>query len=121
MPKVIKPEDDIKRLEIMESILKILGKKDGDTDVTFFLSKMDENEDKQKLIYELGGDIKKYYICGTWTCFAKDESVVKRKWLSMIKYVCKEHGKDITSGRINILDEETGKKKERMFYKIKII
>jgi hypothetical protein len=121
MPKVIKPEDNEKRVDIMEKILKILGKKEGESDVTFFLSKMDLDEEKQKLIYELEVDIKKYYICGTWTCFAKDEKVVKRKWLSMIKYICKEHGKDITSGRINILDEEIGKKKEMMFYRIKIV
>jgi hypothetical protein len=72
MPKVIKPEDDEKRLEIMDKILKILGKKEGDSDVTFFLSKMDENEDAQKLIYELELDIKKYYICSSWTCFTKE-------------------------------------------------
>ena len=29
MPKVIKPEDDIKRSEIMDKILEILGKKEG--------------------------------------------------------------------------------------------
>ncbi len=118
MPKVIKPEDNIKREQILEKILEILGKKEGDTDVTFFLSKMDTDEESQNKIYELEQEIKKYYICGTWTCFAKDENVVKRKWLSMIKYICKEHGKDITSGRINLLDEEIGKKKEMMFYKI---
>lgn len=106
MPKVIKPEDDIKRQEIMEKILEILGKKPEDTEVTFFLSKMDIDEDKQNLIYELEGDIKKYYICGTWTCFAKNVSVVKRKWLSMIKYICKEHSKTLKSTGLKIDDDK---------------
>ena len=131
MPKVIKPEDDIKRLEILNKILDILGKKEGmsdpsglrqsasgDSEITFFLSKMDLDEEAQKKIYELEPEIKKYYVCGKWTCFAKDDSIMKRKWLSMIKYICKEHGKDMTSGRINKLDEETNQKKEMMFYRI---
>lgn len=120
MPKVIKPEDNAKRDDIMKKILLILGKKPEDNEVTFFLSKMDTDEESQKLIYELETEIKKYYVCGTWTCFAKDESKVKRRWLSLIKYMCKEHNKNITSGRINILDQDTNKKKEMMFYKINI-
>jgi len=117
MPKVIKPEDNEKREAILDKILEILGKKEGDTDVTFFLSKMDTDEESQNKIYELEQEIKKYYICSKWTCFNKEKET-KRKWLSMIKYVCKEHEKDITSGRINLLDEEIGKKKEVIFYKI---
>ena len=119
MPKVIKPEDNAKRQEIMDKILEILGKKDGDDEVTFFLSKMDLDEDKQKQIYELEQDIKKYYICSGWTCFAKEKSV-KRKWLSIIKYICKEHDKDMTSGKLKETDPETGVKKEKVFYKINI-
>ncbi len=65
MPKVIKPEDNAKREAILEKILEILGKKEGevcfskqtrpggDTDVTFFLSKMDTDEESQNKIYEL--------------------------------------------------------------------
>jgi len=114
MPKVIKPEDNEKRYAILEKILEILGKKDEESEVTFFLSKMDENEDAQNRIYELEVDIKKYYICGTWTCFAKDEKVVKRKWLSMIKYICKEHGRTLKSTGLKI-DED----KCDTLYKIK--
>jgi hypothetical protein len=117
MPKVIKPEDNIKRDEIMNKILEILGKKDGDNEVTFFLSKMDIDEERQKQIYELEGDIKKYYICSGWSCFAKEKSV-KRKWLSIIKYICKEHNKDMTSGKLKETNAETGVKKEKVFYKI---
>lgn len=118
MPKVIKPEDDIKRQEIMEKILEILGKKPEDNEVTFFLSKMDIDEDKQNLIYELEGDIKKYYICGTWTCFTKEKET-KRKWLGMVKYICKEHDKDISSYRKKMKDAETDKQKDFTIYVIK--
>jgi len=106
MPKVIKQEDNAKRDAILEKILEILGKKEGDTDVTFFLSKMDTDEEAQNRIYELEQEIKKYYICGTWTCFAKDENVVKRKWLSMVKYICKEHGKTMKSTGLKIDDDK---------------
>lgn len=106
MPKVIKPEDNIKRDEILEKILEILGKKDGQNEVTFFLSKMDIDEESQKRIYELEQNIKKYYVCGTWTCFAKDENVVKRKWLSMVKYICKEHKKTLKSTGLKIDDDK---------------
>jgi hypothetical protein len=116
MPKVIKPEDDIKRLEILNKILDILGKKEGmsdpsglrqsasgDSEITFFLSKMDLDEVAQKKIYELEPEIKKYYVCGKWSCFniAKE---TKRKWLSIIKYICKDHGKTLETGNVKYSD-----------------
>ena len=119
MPKVIKPEDNAKRQEIMDKILLILGKKPEDNEVTFFLSKMDKDEEKQISIYELEGEIKKYYVCSKWACFSKEKSV-KRKWLSIIKYICKEQGKDMTSGKLKQTDAETGVKKEVVFYKLNI-
>ena len=45
MPKVIKEEDNIKRQEIINKILDILGKKDGETQIIFFLNKIDEDEE----------------------------------------------------------------------------
>jgi hypothetical protein len=117
MPKVIKPEDNAKREQILSSILEILGKKEGDTEVTFFLSKMDTDEEAQNKIYELEQDIKKYYICSSWTCFTK-EKTAKRKWLGMIKYICKEHDKEIINGKMGVKDEETDKKTWQPFYKI---
>ncbi len=118
MPKVIKPEDNAKREAILEKILEILGKKEGDTDVTFFLSKMDTDEESQNKIYELEQEIKKYYKAGAWTCFTKEKET-KRKWLGMIKYICKEHGKEITSYRKKLKDEETDKQKDFTIYVIK--
>ena len=115
MPKVIKQEDNAKRDAILEKILEILGKKEvcfnkqtrpsgeGDTDVTFFLSKMDIDEEAQNRIYELEQEIKKYYVCSKWTCFNKEKET-KRKWLSMIKYICKEHERKMDTGNIKYAD-----------------
>jgi hypothetical protein len=103
MPKVIKQEDNAKRDAILEKILEILGKKEGDTDVTFFLSKMDIDEESQNKIYELEQEIKKYYVCSKWTCFNKEKET-KRKWLSMIKYICKEHERKMDTGNIKYAD-----------------
>lgn len=103
MPKVIKPEDTPKREQILSSILEILGKKEGDTEVTFFLSKMDTDEEAQNKIYELEQDIKKYYVCSKWACFNTAKET-KRKWLSMIKYICKEHEKKLETGNIKYAD-----------------
>jgi hypothetical protein len=58
-------------------------------------------------------------VCSKWTFFAKDK-IIKRKWLSMLKYVCKEHGKELISGTLKQTDEETGLKKEVLFYKINL-
>jgi hypothetical protein len=101
MPKVIKEEDNIKREEIINKILDILGRKDEET--SFFLSKMDENEESQNKIYELEQDIKKYYICSTWPCFHISKET-KRKWLGIIKSLCKEHKIDIKTGNIKYTD-----------------
>ena len=119
MPKVIKEEDNIKREEIINKILDILGRKDGETEIIFFLNKIDE--ESQNKIYELEQDIKKYYKAGSWTCFTKDESIIKRKWLSMTKYLCKEHNINISSYRKKMKDEETEKYKDFTIYTIKIV
>jgi hypothetical protein len=119
MPKVIKEEDNIKRQEIINTILNILGKKDGETQIIFFLNKIDEDEELQNKIYELEEDIKKYYKAGSWQCFTKETT--KRKWLGMLKYLFKEHNIDISSYRKKMKDEETEKYKDFTIYTIKIV
>lgn len=112
MPKVIKAEDNEKREYIISKILEIIGiNTDNDT---FLLSKMDLDIDKQNKIYELEADIKKYYKTGKWSCFNKP---IKRKWLSIIKYLCKEHNKtlDSTSYTFNY---NTDSNKSDTIYKI---
>jgi len=112
MPKLIKPDDNIKRQDIMNKILSILDiNKDNDC---FYLNEIDI--DKKNKIYELENEIKKYYICIHWTCFCKK---TKRKWLSIIKYICKEHDKIIISYRKKIKDDITNKQKDCTIYIIK--
>lgn len=113
MPKVIKKEDNDKRKYIISNILEIIGiNKDNDS---FYLNEMDLDIDKQNKIYELEEKIRKYYICSQWSCFCKP---TKRKWLSIIKNICKEENIDMITCKIKIKDEITNTKKEKTFYKI---
>lgn len=115
MPKIIKKEDNDKREYIISNILEIIGiNKDNDS---FYLNEMDLDIDKQNKIYELEDEIKKYYICSHWSCFSKP---IKRKWLSIIKNICKEHDKTIISYRKKIKDEITDKQKDFTIYIIKL-
>ena len=115
MPKLIKPEDNIKRQEIINKLLEILDiNKDNDS---FLLSVIDSDIDKQNKIYELEDEIRKYYICSHWACFCKG---TKRKWLSIIKYICKEHNKTIINYRKKIKGDVSNKQKECSIYIIKI-
>lgn len=108
----MKQEDDIKRKEIMNKIFKILDITENND--TFLLSKMDIDIDKQNEIYKLEDDIKKYYKTGKWGCFCKP---IKRKWLSMIKYICKEENKTIDSTSYTF-NSNTETKKSDTIYKI---
>ena len=66
MPKTIN-KYTIKRNDILQKLLNIL--EISDTNKTFFLKNLDENETKQKLIIEFGSDIKKYFLCSRLTYF----------------------------------------------------
>ena len=113
MPKLIKQEDNIKRQDIINKLLDILDiNKDNDS---FLLSVMDSDINKQKKIYELEDDIRKYYLCGKWSCFCKP---TKRRWLSIIKNICKEEKINMITCKIKIKDELTNTNKEKTFYKI---
>ena len=74
------------RENIINIILEILEIKDSNN--KFFLHMLDNNITKQNMILDLVPDIKKYFICGYWTCFCKNN--VKRVWLSIIKYIMKD-------------------------------
>ena len=56
IPKTIEIND------ILQKLLNIL--EISDTNKTFSLKNLDENETKQKLIIE--SDIKKYFLCSRW-------------------------------------------------------
>lgn len=96
MPKKVNNYEN-ERILIMNKIFEILGI-NNDKNKIFSLHKLDADIEKQNQILALEDDIKKYFLCGRWTCFNKTN--VKRKWLSMIKYVAKDTNFNITSSNM---------------------
>jgi hypothetical protein len=90
MPKKVDNYDE-QRMKILMDIFNIIGITQDNN--TFSLHKMDNDIDKQNKIFELEEDIKKYFICGNWSCFKKRD--LERRWLSFIKYISKNVGYDI--------------------------
>ncbi len=88
MPKQVDKYQQ-ERNQVLSQLLEILGI-NGQNNM-FSLHKLDADIDKQGQILGLEDDIKKYFLCGEWTCFKKRETC-KRRWLSMIKYVVKDMG-----------------------------
>jgi hypothetical protein len=86
MPKSVDKYHN-ERKEVFNKMMEILGINENNN--MFSLHKIDANIEKQNQIIELENDIKKYFLCGEWTCFKKKDTV-KRRWLSMIKYVVKD-------------------------------
>ena len=84
MPKKI-DGCDLERTEILNKILQIL--EINENNKSFFLQDIDNNLEKQELIYNLEPDIKKYFITGKWNCFKTKDT--KRKWLSIIRCLLK--------------------------------
>jgi hypothetical protein len=76
------------RQEVLTKIFIILGINENNN--TFMLHELDANIDKQKQILALEPDIKKYFICGLWSCFKKID--MKRRPLSFVKNVSKDCG-----------------------------
>jgi len=88
MPKQVHKYKE-QRNNVLYQMFQILGINEHNN--MFSLHKIDEDIEKQSHILNLENDIKKYFLCGEWTCF-KRKSTCKRRWLSMIKYVVKDMG-----------------------------
>lgn len=87
---------------IVNKIFEILGiTKDKNY---FYLSDLDDNETNRNKIDELIPDVKKYFCSASWTCFSKP--LVKRKQLSMIKFVLKHTGYTFRSGKVGKLVDD---------------
>jgi hypothetical protein len=87
MPKTI-DKYTIERNNVLQKLFNIL--EISDTNKTFFLKNLDENENKQNLIFELESDIKKYFLCSRWTYFSNKNRKFKRSYLSLIKAIMKD-------------------------------
>ena len=90
------------RQEVLNKILNIVGINENKN--TFYLHELDNDKKKQDDINNLIIDIKKYFICSTWTCFCKDN--VKRIYLSIIKYIMKEMNYNMIPSRTNIKNDQ---------------
>jgi hypothetical protein len=86
MPKKI-IQYDKQRLEVLNKLFNILGI--NTTNNMFSLHKIDSSNNIQNQILELEIDIKQYFICSEWSCFKK-KNIIKRRWLSFIKYIFKD-------------------------------
>jgi len=104
------------RNEIFSKLLNILNVTDKSN--TFYLHELDGSEEKQKQIMDLVPDIKKYFICSTWTCFCKDD--VKRNYLSIIKYMMKDMGHKMVSARAFVKDSDGNTHNATQYYIIKL-
>ena len=98
MPKTINGYE-MERKEILNKFLEIL-EINGDKK-SFLLQDIDNNLEKQELIYNLEPDIKKYFLCGKWSCFIKSK-VQQRKWYNILKYICKDMNFNIVSVKKNV-------------------
>ena len=98
MPKTIN-EFDLERKEILNKFLQIL--EINENKKSFLLQDIDNNLEKQELIYNLEPDIKKYFLSGKWSCFIKSR-VQQRKWYNMLKSICKDMNFNILSVKKNV-------------------
>ena len=101
MPKQVDKYNK-ERQDVLNKMFSILGINENNN--TFLLHELDSNVDKQNKILELEPDIKKYFICGSWSCFRTPD--IKRKPLSMIKCLMKDMGFVILSSRIKISNDD---------------
>jgi hypothetical protein len=112
MPKTI-DKYTIERNDILQKLLNIL--EISDTNKTFSLKNLDENETKQKLIIELESDIKKYFLCSRWTYFSNKNREFKRSYLSLIKAIMKDLNIKMNSSTL-IKKTDDNKTKCETFY-----
>jgi len=94
MPKRVDKYDK-ERMDILQKMFNILDINENNN--TFLLHELDNNDEKQKQILELEPEIKRYFICSSWSCF-KDPNI-KRKYLSLIKHMLKYMNYNIYSVR----------------------
>lgn len=87
MPKTVDKYDK-ERLEVLHKIFNILGINENNN--KFLLHELDSDLKKQEDILALEPEIKKYFICGKWSCFKNPD--MKREALSYVKHVVKDMG-----------------------------
>jgi len=102
MPKKIEKFESERKV-VLDKMFQILNINENNN--IFSLHKMDDDQEKQTAIINLEDDIKKYFLCGEWSCFKKKD-ITKRRWLSLIKYVVKDMGYQTFTSRKNVKYDE---------------
>ena len=96
MPKKVEQYDN-ERKEVLNKLLIILGINDENNTVS--LKEMDNSIEKQNSIISLVPEIKKYFVCGKWSCFCTPIEIIDRYYLSILKYVLKNMNYNMFSKR----------------------
>ncbi len=112
MPKNIN-KYTIERNNVLQTIFNIL--EISDSNKIFSLKNLDENENKQKLIFDLEYDIQKYFLCSRWNYFSNKNRKFKRSYLSLIKAILKDLNIKITPSTL-IKKTDDNKTKCETFY-----
>ncbi len=94
------------RKEICDKLLNILGITKENR--VFYFDDLDSNIDKQQLILDMKPDIKKYFVCGKWTVFAKETD---KPYASLARAILK--ASNIKTASIYLMDEKNKNVKKR--------
>ena len=90
------------RQDVLNKMFSILGINENNN--TFLLHELDTNTEKQNKILELEPEIKKYFICGSWSCFRTPD--IKRKPLSIIKCLLRDMDYVVMSSSIKVNNDD---------------
>lgn len=110
MPKKI---DNYKneREEIKNKFIQILNLQNDNDEYSLIIDNI--NNEQQQNILNLETDIRKYFICGNWSCIRRKD--LNKRWLSFVKYVFRD-----TNHNIKIAYGQPGTSKKTVYYFKKI-
>jgi hypothetical protein len=114
MPKTVGKYQK-EREEILQEVFRILEVDENNN--KFFLDDLDNSLQKQNDIIGIMEPVRKYFICGKWTCFVNIN--VKRYWFSLIKYVLKEFNYKLESHKTSKTIEKNKYKSSTYYYVVK--
>ena len=91
----------VEREKILEEVFEILDiKKNG----KIYLNEWDTNFQIQNDIIGISDNVRKYFICSKWSCFANLN--VRRWWVSLIKSILKDMNYKLTPHKISTKMED---------------
>jgi hypothetical protein len=115
MPKKVSQYDN-ERKEILNKLFNILNINEQND--MFSLHKIDNDVKIQQEILDLESDIRKYFVCYEWSCIKKKD-IIKRRWLSFIKYILKDMNYIILTSNIISKNKNTSYVNKGALYTIR--